>query len=233
MRCKNCGFDNEEGRYICANCGSPLYDDNDEIIVEEKQTPNTEPVPDSGEHNLPSDDEEKLKNKKSIIIIIVLAVILVAMIVGITVSALTGRNKESTTESTSISSETDTQRTTRKRNTTEKETTTEATTTTTETTTQRTTEKTTARQFSVDVITTGTGSVSGNGLYSKGQKATLTASSISGWEFDGWYDSSGNKLSSNAKYTFTVNGNTSITAKFTEIQNTEAPGAEGDNNEQG
>ncbi len=30
MRCKNCGFDNEEGRYICENCGSPLYDEDNE-----------------------------------------------------------------------------------------------------------------------------------------------------------------------------------------------------------
>ena len=27
MRCKNCGFENEDGRYICQNCGSPLYDE--------------------------------------------------------------------------------------------------------------------------------------------------------------------------------------------------------------
>ncbi|MDE6659485.1 MAG: zinc-ribbon domain-containing protein, partial [Eubacterium sp.] len=25
MRCKNCGSENEDGRYICQNCGSPLY----------------------------------------------------------------------------------------------------------------------------------------------------------------------------------------------------------------
>ena len=24
MRCKNCGYENEEGLYICQNCGSPL-----------------------------------------------------------------------------------------------------------------------------------------------------------------------------------------------------------------
>ena len=34
MRCKNCGFDNEEGRYICENCGSPLYDEDNEINPE-------------------------------------------------------------------------------------------------------------------------------------------------------------------------------------------------------
>jgi len=27
MRCKNCGFENEDNRYICQNCGSPLFDE--------------------------------------------------------------------------------------------------------------------------------------------------------------------------------------------------------------
>ena len=29
MRCKNCGADNDDNRYICEVCGSPLYDEND------------------------------------------------------------------------------------------------------------------------------------------------------------------------------------------------------------
>lgn len=32
MRCRNCGSENEDGRYICQNCGSPLYDESDEIV---------------------------------------------------------------------------------------------------------------------------------------------------------------------------------------------------------
>ena len=30
MRCKNCGSENDDNLYICQNCGSPLYDENDE-----------------------------------------------------------------------------------------------------------------------------------------------------------------------------------------------------------
>lgn len=101
MRCKNCGFDNEEGRYICENCGSPLYDEDNEINPENdngdtKIIPNVsqldeinQPTPQKGaplNENDEDEDEEK-KNKRNIIIIIVLAVILVAMIVGIVVSA--------------------------------------------------------------------------------------------------------------------------------------------------
>ena len=29
MRCKNCGADNDDNRYICEVCGSPLYDESD------------------------------------------------------------------------------------------------------------------------------------------------------------------------------------------------------------
>ena len=29
MRCKNCGTENDDNRYICENCGSPLYDENE------------------------------------------------------------------------------------------------------------------------------------------------------------------------------------------------------------
>lgn len=44
MRCKNCGFDNEEGRYICENCGSPLYDEDNEINPE-NDNGNTKIIP--------------------------------------------------------------------------------------------------------------------------------------------------------------------------------------------
>lgn len=30
MRCKNCGSENDDNLYICQNCGSPLYDEDDE-----------------------------------------------------------------------------------------------------------------------------------------------------------------------------------------------------------
>ena len=31
MRCKNCGSENEDNLYICQNCGSPLYDEDEPI----------------------------------------------------------------------------------------------------------------------------------------------------------------------------------------------------------
>lgn len=36
MRCKNCGTYNDDNRYICETCGSPLYDE-DEIQAQELQ----------------------------------------------------------------------------------------------------------------------------------------------------------------------------------------------------
>ena len=31
MRCKNCRFENDDDRFICENCGSPLYDEDEKI----------------------------------------------------------------------------------------------------------------------------------------------------------------------------------------------------------
>ena len=33
MRCKNCGADNDDNRYICEVCGSPLYDESEMITI--------------------------------------------------------------------------------------------------------------------------------------------------------------------------------------------------------
>ena len=122
MRCKNCGFDNAEGRYICENCGSPLFDEDNEINPEndnentkiipnisqledvESVSPQGEPPHHDG--NNEDDDEEKSKNKRNIIIIIVLAVILVAMTVGIIVSASLNKGKETTAAPSSSVSQT-------------------------------------------------------------------------------------------------------------------------------
>ena len=39
MRCKNCGTENDDNRYICENCGSPLYDeDNIDINNDSERT---------------------------------------------------------------------------------------------------------------------------------------------------------------------------------------------------
>lgn len=230
MRCKNCGFDNEEGRYICENCGSPLYDEDNEINPENdngdtKIIPNVsqldeinQPTPQKGaplNENDEDEDEEK-KNKRNIIIIIVLAVILVAMIVGIVVSASVKNKKETTTlPSASVSQTTELSTT---KHTTVKSTTTTEKETTTESTTEKTTEKETttkAVKYNVYIDVDGNGSVSGDGSYEKGKKASLTATPDAGYKFDGWYDNkTGELVASCSKYTVNVNGDVSLTAKF-------------------
>lgn len=61
------------------------------------------------------------------------------------------------------------------------------------------------------------GSVNGAGSYAAGAQCTLVASAALGYTFDGWY-LNGSKVSSNASYSFTVNGNASYEARFTSGQ---------------
>ena len=42
MRCKNCGSENEDNLYICQNCGSPLYDEDEPINDNNNENNNTE-----------------------------------------------------------------------------------------------------------------------------------------------------------------------------------------------
>lgn len=233
MRCKNCGFDNNEGRYICENCGSPLYDDNGQIVpgeddINDGGLQETEPAGTSGADE---DEDEKLKNKKNIIIIIVLGVILVAMIVGIIVAAVVNKEDKTTTDPsvsiTSSADETESRKTTSRRTTTERttESTTERTTTTTTTTT------TTVARYTVTVDIDGTqgGSVSGAGTFEAGSKTTLVATVNSGYQFAGWFDNdTGAMVASGTSYTITVNGNKSLTARFSPLPEQEEP-----TNEQG
>ena len=211
MRCKNCGFDNEEGRYICANCGSPLYDEDEEITDASESNNGYAPNQDNG-----ADDDDK--NKKSIIIIIVLAVILVALIAGIVVSAVTGKDEETTTESTTIS--TTTEETTKKQTTTKKEITTEKETTTESTTTTTQAPSTTATVlYNVYIDIDGNGTVTGDGSYEKGKKAVLTATPDEGWQFEGWYDNStGALVASGNKFTVNVSKDVTYTARFTRVE---------------
>ena len=125
MRCKNCGSENEDGRYICQNCGSPLYDEGEEIIG-------------NGEYD--DFDEEaysKQATKKSIIIIAILVVILVAIITGVIVAASTlgGNKAPETSESSTIDAFDDYTENSSNSFITDE--------TTTESTTEKTTEKTT------------------------------------------------------------------------------------------
>lgn len=230
MRCKNCGTENDDNRYICEICGSPLYDEEDiqTPLKEETHTQTfsavSSPMPKSEtddnaylqpplkNNNNKGNGEKTPAEKKSIIVIAILAVVLIAIIASIIVVAQS-RSKDSGETTSEIST---TQSTTER---------------TTEWTTQPTTEKTTAFTTAATTTTTtttaitwyinagssGGGTVSGEGEYKNGDKVTLTAVADSGYVFDGWY-SSGVKVSSSVKYTFTANENASFSAVFNPVE---------------
>ena len=58
------------------------------------------------------------------------------------------------------------------------------------------------------------GSVAGGGTYQQGQSCTVTATANTGYAFANWTEN-GNVVSSQANYTFTVNGNRTLVANFT------------------
>ena len=60
------------------------------------------------------------------------------------------------------------------------------------------------------------GTVSGAGSYSHGASCTLTATAATGYTFTNWTEN-GSVVSSNANYTFTVEGNRNLVANFTVI----------------
>ena len=64
------------------------------------------------------------------------------------------------------------------------------------------------------VTVRGTGSVTGGGAYATGSRVQLVATPRSGYHFLGWYDESGNVLSTDTTYTFTIQSNLSIRAQF-------------------
>lgn len=68
--------------------------------------------------------------------------------------------------------------------------------------------------YTVTVTSSGSGTVTGAGGYTSGETATLKATPNSGYRFDGWYNESGTRVSTNATYSFTVTQNQNFTAKF-------------------
>ncbi len=226
MRCKNCGTYNDDNRYICETCGSPLYDEDN---IENENTEKTmafTAVADSAEVNPDTaneqsvtekkDDHKNPQEKKSVIVIAVLVVVLIAIIASVVVVAQSKSKKNEDETSSSISSsQTTAEKTTISTTQRTTERTTEKTTTTTTTTTTQTT---TAQKWYINATSSGGGFVSGgNGEFSNGDKVTLTAKPDSGYEFDGWY-SNGMKVSNKEKYTFTANENISYTAVFNKIE---------------
>ena len=61
------------------------------------------------------------------------------------------------------------------------------------------------------------GTVTGGGNYTQGQSCTVTATANPGFIFVNWTEN-GNVVSTNANYTFTVNGNRTLVANFTQQQ---------------
>ena len=62
--------------------------------------------------------------------------------------------------------------------------------------------------------TTG-GTVSGGGTGNYGSTVTITAAPATGYIFDGWYDSSGTRVSTSSSYEVTISGNATYYARFT------------------
>lgn len=228
MRCKNCGTYNDDNRYICETCGSPLYDD-------EAVTPNPSKISDTQSFNPISDshhytgqpaqtednhpENEKSENnpaeKKSIIVIAILVVVLVAVIASFSAVAFSKSKNNETSTSIPSTSQTTTRSTTR---TTER--TTEKTTesTTQQTTTASTTSTTQATIYYINTSSSGGGKVKGNGEYKNGDKVTITATPDKDYVFEGWY-SNGVKVSSFEKYSFIANENASFSAVFNPVNN--------------
>jgi len=73
----------------------------------------------------------------------------------------------------------------------------------------------TVRQYTVSAAPNNPsyGTVTGSGTYNCGSIATVTASAATNYIFVGWYES-GSQVSTTATYTFTVNGNRILEARF-------------------
>ena len=67
------------------------------------------------------------------------------------------------------------------------------------------------------MLNEGNGTSSGAGKYNYGTFATLTASPLTGYEFENWSSASGNIDSKSATFSFLVTSDLNITAHFNKI----------------
>lgn len=239
MRCKNCGSENEDNLYICQNCGSPLYDEdepindsnndnNNENNNTEDEMGKTRVVPavsasDINSASQPSspkpekppvdDEEEEKKKKQQTAIIITLAVVLVVIIAVLAaVLVKTSAAKKETTTASTSASESVSQSTAAitTRQTTER---------ITERETEPSSETTTASQtYTIEVMCPdgGASKISGTGVYNLEDNVTVSASPERGFKFDGWYEN-GERVSTQQNFTFPAVRNRTLIAKFSEI----------------
>jgi len=68
----------------------------------------------------------------------------------------------------------------------------------------------------VDSSCSSMGSTEGSGTYSVSSEITIKATAKDGYKFVGWYNEKDEKVSKDVEYTFTVNGDTTLKAKFKE-----------------
>ena len=239
MRCKNCGSENEDNLYICQNCGSPLYDEdepindsnndnNNENNNTEDEMGKTRVVPAVSASNINStsqpsspkpekppvdDEEEEKKKKQQTAIIIALAVVLVVIIAVLAaVLVKTSAAKKETTTASTSTSESVSQSTAAftTRQTTER---------ITEREMEPSSETTTAPQtYTIEVMCPdgGASKISGTGVYNLNDNVTVSASPDGGFQFDGWYEN-GKRVSVEQNFTFKVVRDRTLVAKFNEI----------------
>lgn len=74
-------------------------------------------------------------------------------------------------------------------------------------------------KYDVTAETVEGGSIAGLGTYTKGDEATLVATTNEGYKFVGWFNESGNLVSDKNTYTFTVNENIKLVPKFEKLKN--------------
>lgn len=210
MRCKNCGSQNDDNLYICQNCGSPLYDENEETnnasaYDEDLDKTIVAPPIKKGKQQAPKSrkeaEAEKKKNQQITAVIIALAVVLLAIII-VTVSVVAASHKKEQETTTEIQT---TESTTIDNNAYIKA--------TTETTTETTT---TAEKFIINATCGQGGEIEGDGEYAKGEKCALVARADDNYNFIGWYEN-GNLVSSKEIYRFSVTGDRTIKAVFEEV----------------
>ncbi|MGN0458562.1 MAG: hypothetical protein ACI4IL_06310 [Eubacterium sp.] len=216
MRCKNCGSQNDDNLYICQNCGSPLYDEEENTEPDEptKAVPKVKSErPNQAKQGEQGKGNDKKQNTTLTAIIIVLVIVLIALIAGIVALATSGRkNNEETSvnnittsspdESNSYTTEPKTEFTT--------ESTTEKTTTTTTTEAQ-------PKTYRVALSCNQGGEVEGDGEYTEGERVIIIARANDGYEFDGWYEGS-KKITDSTTYRFNIKSDMKLKAKFLKVE---------------